>query len=157
MTWPMEKEAEMAFTFKVMSMIICIITRFHLNTSCRWRKKTMMEPFLCYKVHKEVSLNFVKMMHNTVHLQEMSMCTLRKVIRGSKELGGGGTKPHKGKCIGVQPQCSSLRCGDSHAKRKGYSSDILKATPVPRSYLQAWLETFSSPRNTNSKIWILLK
>lgn len=86
MTWPMEKEAEMAFTFKVMSMIICIITRFHLNTSCRWRKKTMMEPFLCYKVHKEVSLNFVKMMHNRYCVSPGNVCTLRKVIRGSKGL-----------------------------------------------------------------------
>ena len=70
MTWPIEKEAEMAFTFRVMSMITCIITHFRLNTSCRWRKKTMMEPFLCYKVHREVSYNFVEMMHNTAQLQE---------------------------------------------------------------------------------------
>lgn len=60
MTRPTEKEAEMAFTFKVMSMITCIITHLLLNTSCRWRRRTMMEPFLCYKAHKEVSCNFVK-------------------------------------------------------------------------------------------------
>ena len=84
MTWHLEKEAEMAFTFRVMSMITCIITHFHLNTSCRWRKKTMMEPFLCYKVHKEVSYNCVKMMHNTVQFQEMSsMSILRVGLHGS--------------------------------------------------------------------------
>ena len=103
MTWPMEKEAEMAFTFKVMSMITCIITHFHLDTSCHWRKKTMMKPFLCCKVHKEVSYNFVKMMYNTVWFQEMSISILRKVIRGSKGGGGGGAKLHKGKHVGVQP------------------------------------------------------
>jgi len=100
MTWPMEKEAEMAFTFRVMSMISCIIRHFHLTTSCRRRKKTMMEPVYCYKVHKEVSYNFVKMMHNTVLLQEMSMSILRKVIRGSKGWGRGAI-PHKGKSVGV--------------------------------------------------------
>lgn len=119
MTWPMEKEAEMAFTFKVMSMIICIITRFHLNTSCRWRKKTMMEPFLCYKVHKEVSLNFVKMMHNTVHLQEMSMCTLRKVIRGSKGLGGGGLNLIKENVLGCNHNVLPSGVGTPMQKGRG--------------------------------------